>query len=139
MAQSCCGSSWRAADWCKGIAVSGSANQPGINGCYVDRHHSVAGQRSYENENGEILYYVAESGQWVISATIGSGFRAAAAGSGMRGPVAVPPGSWLTYKHIGADHGWVAERLDVVEAPGTSSCFGARHEWSACTMQKHRG
>lgn len=101
---------------CDGFSVFGSANQPSINGCFVDRNALVAGFPSYENENKRILYWEAvNGGNWVIGDSVGANYRAFGNAPGGDGPAAVS--SWKT-----SEDGWVAEALTVTD----SRCTQAR-------------
>ena len=78
---------------CAGINVTGSAHQPSINGCYLNRDKAISGFPSYINGNGKVLHYQPSGGGgwWFADESDGRsnvpvGYRAYAPGSGPEGP-----------------------------------------------------
>ena len=90
----------RGAAGCDGISVSGSTNQPDINGCFVDRSSPLAGFPAYMNKNKMLLYYKHREG-WAIGSLLLNmqqikSVRAQGNGEGDAGPTAVA--SWKTWR-----------------------------------------
>ena len=83
-----------------GFVVDGAKLQTMINGCYRPRDSKVNGYSSFQKSDVYLYWHTAHGGQWVISDTIGSGFRAfVPAKTGDAGPTVFP--TWHTLDGTG--------------------------------------
>ena len=63
---------------CAVVVVSGSTNQPSINGRYTRHRYELNGQAAFAMaDESYVLYYDNSEGRWVVAKIVGDGFRAA--------------------------------------------------------------